>query len=322
MSVNLDKVSLWKQDIADSVDFFNKWFLEFAPKTFRETRDKSIQQVEAALKLTDNLRNIQPDVLMKNPSVLPILRMSTCPPLARDRLIGLADINPSLVDTMESKNQIPSKMTTDELESQLNRIIQLITKLIDDYIYVWLERDDPETDAEVYRASTIVADRLSGSLTDPIVRNEQERRQLGAIKSWLESRGYREVNAKKDGISSFDKMPNGTFAFRLNVPVYNEKGKKVNIPVDAVIMRKNTPVGGFPLLFEAKSAGDFTNVNKRRKEESKKIAQLKDTYGKNNISFNLFLCGYFNAGYLGYEGADGIDWAWEHRIDDLEKFGI
>ena len=38
--------------------------------------------------------------------------------------------------------------------------------------------------------------------------------------------------------------------------------------------------------------------------------------------FNLFLCGYFDGGYLGYEATDGIDWVWEHRIDDLSLFGI
>lgn len=38
--------------------------------------------------------------------------------------------------------------------------------------------------------------------------------------------------------------------------------------------------------------------------------------------FILFLCGYFDSGYLGYEAAEGIDWVWEHRIDDLAEFGL
>lgn len=40
------------------------------------------------------------------------------------------------------------------------------------------------------------------------------------------------------------------------------------------------------------------------------------------VRFNLFLCGYFDSGYLGYEAAEGIDWVWEHRIDDLAQFGL
>ena len=35
------------------------------------------------------------------------------------------------------------------------------------------------------------------------------------------------------------------------------------------------------------------------------------------VQFVLFLCGYFDTGYLGYEAAEGIDWIWEHRIEDM-----
>ena len=51
------------------------------------------------------------------------------------------------------------------------------------------------------------------------------------------------------------------------------------------------------------------------------MAQLRNTYG-DRVSFVLFLCGYFDSGYLGYEAAERIDWVWEHRIDDLALFGL
>jgi len=76
-----------------------------------------------------------------------------------------------------------------------------------------------------------------------------------------------------------------------------------------------------PILIEAKSAGDFTNVNKRWKEEAIKMTYLKATYG-NDVVFVLFLCGYLNAAYLGNEAAEGIDWIWEHRSEDLDQLGI
>ena len=64
-----------------------------------------------------------------------------------------------------------------------------------------------------------------------------------------------------------------------------------------------------------------TNTNKRRKEEATKIHQLQAAYGE-TVLFVLFLCGYFGSDYLGYEAAEGIDWVWEHRIDDLVKLGL
>ncbi len=77
------------------------------------------KQVESALKLTKNLVDIAPLIMKQNPSVLPILRMATAPPIARDRLIGLADVSSNLVKNMEDRNRIPLKMKTAEVESDL-----------------------------------------------------------------------------------------------------------------------------------------------------------------------------------------------------------
>lgn len=121
--------------------------------------------------------------------------------------------------------------------------------------------------------------------------------------------------------TKFGSMEPGTFAFRLNVPVMLGDTVRINIPIDAVVMPKRGLDSGLPLLVEAKSAGDFTNTNKRRKEEATKVSQLRATYG-DQVRFVLFLCGYFDSPYLGYEAAEGIDWVWEHRIDDLVELGL
>ena len=38
MGVNRDKIDVWKADVAKSVDFYNDWFMKFAPQAFRDTR--------------------------------------------------------------------------------------------------------------------------------------------------------------------------------------------------------------------------------------------------------------------------------------------
>jgi hypothetical protein len=320
MRVNLDKPQEWKNDIAQSVDMYNDWFMKFAPQAFRTTRIQTTKDVEAALHATDNLKNIQPAMLRKHPEILPTLRMSTCPPLAVDRLIGLAGASPSMIKRMEGEKSLPVRMSVAEVDLELGKIATIIEKMADPDIFVWLSRPELATEVEIHRAATIVADRLCGAVANPIIRNAQEKRQLAAIKAWLEARQYRQLPGGEG--TRFDAMPPGTFSFRMNVPVKLEGGvQSVNIPVDAVIMPKKARAGVFPVFFEAKSAGDFTNTNKRRKEEAVKMAQLRSTYG-NKVQFNLFLCGYFDSGYLGYEAAEGIDWVWEHRMDDLAQFGI
>jgi hypothetical protein len=251
--------------------------------------------------------------------------MAAAPPLARDRLIGLAEVSPNLVKNMEGDNKqktprIPPRMNSATVEAELEKIGQIVRQLTDRDIFTWLDNEREPTEIEVARAATIVADRLCGAISDPIVRNAQERRQLAMIRQWLEQRGYTYIQSGTR--LNFETMLPGTFTFRLNIPVSLQSGsQQINIPIDVAIMPERSSSGDFPLLIEAKSAGDYTNTNKRRKEEAIKAAQLRSNYG-NEVRFVLFLCGYFDSGYLGYEAAEGIDWVWEHRIDDLALFGL
>ena len=266
------------------------------------------------------MTNIGVDLLRKNPSIMSSLRMSTCPPLAIDRLVGLAGASRSLIKAMEKDNRIPSKIPCHKINQNLKKIVGIIANMLDRDIFVWLDRENPPSRTELYRAATIVADRLCGSIANPIIRNAQETRQLAVISRWLTDRGYEICRTSAD--MKYDAMQPGAYSYRLNLPVkQSETPKTINISVDVVIMPKKARATELPLLIEAKSAGDFANVNKRRKEEALKINQLRRTYGS-NIRYVLFLCGYFDSGYLGYGAAEGIDWIWEHRIDDLDKLGL
>jgi len=317
MPVNLDKPLNWKQDIKLSVDMYNDWFMRFAPVAFRDTRVRVTTDVEKTLELTKNLTDISATVLQNHPGVLPTLRMSTCPPIAVDRLVGLSDVSKNLVNCLE-EGHLPKRMSATQLERELSMIGSLIQRMVDPDIFVWRESGRvPQTD-EVHRAATIVADRLTNADANPIIRNAQETRQLNLIAKWLEARGYTKL---RTGIK-YNAMPAGTYSFRLNIPVSAKDGKStINIPIDTVVMPLSAKAGTLPLMIEAKSAGDYTNTNKRRKEEAQKINQLRSTLGE-TVRFVLFLCGYFDTQYLGYEAGEGIDWVWEHRIDDLAQFGI
>ena len=320
MSINADKPQFWKADTRASVDQFNNWFTQFAPKAYRDSRKQTIEDVERGLRLTEDLRIITPRIIQANPEILQMLRMSTCPPLARDRLIGLASSTKNFVGQMEN-GKVPPKLKPELVLDHLAKISTVLTKMLDVDVFPWLEEKRRPTDEERYRSSTIVADRLCGAIADPIVRNAQERRQLSIIEQHLIAKGYKH----KPHLASvpITEMELGTFSFRMNVLVKPSKSdpKMVRIPVDVVIQPKNVKKPHLPLLIEAKSAGDFTNVNKRRKEEATKVNQLRATYG-NRVLFVLFLCGYFDAAYLGYEAAEGIDWIWEHRVSDLDQLGI
>jgi len=157
---------------------------------------------------------------------------------------------------MEADNKLPDRMSKSEIRTELNKLCYVIEKLLDRDIFPWLGNSGNVDDDEVKRASTIIADRLCGAVANPIIRNAQERRQLLAIKLWLEERGYKQIPVNQK--ITLDNLEPGTFAFRLNVPVKMDNSSgSVNIPVDAVIKTIGSDKSEFPLLIEAKSAGDY-----------------------------------------------------------------
>lgn len=312
--VNSNQPLNWKKDTSASVDLYNDWFMNFAPKAFRDSRIEATKFVEKAFKDTDFLRDITTTSLRANPSMLPVLRHSTCPPLAVDRLVGLSGVPKGIISSIE-KRQALARNTT---PAHLDQVIHIIDRLLDRDVFPWLGSTAIPDAGDAHRAATVVADRYCGALTNPIIRNAQEVRQLAYIEKWLTARGYRKLTGTH-GFTA-QTMPPGTFSFRMDVPV-DQGSLTVKIPVDAVIKPLSAKVTDFPLLVEAKSAGDFANVNKRRKEEAQKFTMLKNTYG-DDVQLVLFLCGYFDGAYLGYSAQEGLDWVWEHRIEDFALMGL
>lgn len=146
--INSNKPHLWKTDIAASVDQFNQWFMRFAPEAFRSTRVETTEHVKAALLATNDLRTLNAATLKANPGALPTLRMCTAPPLAVDRLIGLADASKNLVGRME-KGKLPIKMQAAELDAEATKLCRILSRLLDRDIFPWLDsrRPRPTTSA-------------------------------------------------------------------------------------------------------------------------------------------------------------------------------
>lgn len=320
--LNADKPYLWNDDTRESVLQYNNWFINFAPMAFQDARKKCTDEVDNLFSVSDYLYKIDSSLLEANPNTITVLRMLCAPPIARDRLAGLSNVRSSKIKKME-EGVLPKKNLDYFVSDELPKIVAVIKSLLDKELFPWLERNKrpKEKDVDVIVAKAVVADRLSGVTTDPVIRNYQEKRQLKALSNYLEKKGY--TFFQDPTVDAFD-MPCGTFSFHKNVKMYknavDDSNGYVSTPIDVVIRPLDKSITK-PYLIECKSAGDFTNTNKRRKEEDTKVNQLRATYGDDIILY-LFLCGYFDASYLGYEAANHMDWIWEHRISDLEGLGI
>ena len=315
--VNSINPSQWKRDIEDSIKQFNSWYIQNAPVFFDSQRDIASKKVRDLFQKSNNLKNLGSDFLIKNPGFVSILRMCTCPPIARDRLSGLAMVDKNFINKVDRNGTFPERLSEDAIKNTIEKISNVFQRLLDKKCFPWLMDFNTPSSEHIDIAIGIISVRFCSSLADPIIRNKQEERQLLAIKHYLIERGYHDAT----GFKNYSDLACGEFLFRslVTLKISYNFDDMVNTPVDVVIKRKDSD--DLPLFIECKSAGDFTNVNKRRKEEAAKSMQFQATFG-NQVDFILFLCGYFDKPYLEYEAAEGLDWVWEHRISDLEKFGV
>ena len=86
--------------------------------------------------------------------------MATAPPIARDRLIGLAGVSSNLVKNMEQKDRLPPRMKETKVDKELAAIGDVISRLLDHDILPWLTSEPSGCDSVIFRAATVIADRL------------------------------------------------------------------------------------------------------------------------------------------------------------------
>jgi hypothetical protein len=302
----------WQPDIDRSVAEYDEWYLAESPGMLAEARGRAVAEVEEAMLATDDFRMFGAQALIARPGALFVARMCVSPPMARDRFVGFSGANKSLVTAMERDGVIPAR--TRQVGMQLQAMCDFLRPLLDPGLFCWLENDRVPTAEERDKALLVVGERLASAFYLPVLRNAWEAKQKELLRAYLEGEGFAE---SRD--SPFE-MPPGTFGFGRSVRVVREDGEPQNLPVDCVVspLDAQRPLA----CVELKSADDFTNVNKRRKEESDKYDALKRAHGDDAV-FLLQLCGYFGHSYLGFEAAAGIDWAWDHRLGDLAwYFGI
>jgi hypothetical protein len=295
---------------------YNEWFIRFAPGVFRHEKTRAIAALIETMRATADMTRIDSGTLLSELGILPSIRMATCPPIARDRLTGLSGATDGFVSSLDA-GTLPRRMRPSEQRRQADLVAVTLDTLLDRDLFPWLRAGRTATADERAAAAAILADRLCTANADPIVRNAQEERQLAVIEGMLRPLGYR--RATHSANLSLTGMPPGTYQFRMNV--MGGAARTVRIPIDCVIQPRTLRPNRLPLLVEAKSAGDFTNTNKRRKEEADKYRNLLAALGS-DVAYVLFLCGYFGETYLQYEVAEGIDFVWEHRPQDLMQFGL
>jgi len=317
LALNRESSSRWKEDIAMSIESYNRWYMKTAPKAAGAVREEALRKTKKAFKETGNLRDLTAAEIIAHPDILAPLRMATSPVLSRARLATLAGVSPSLIRTLENGTAEGARLSPRRLKEEGEKIVEVLKQMVDPDVCSWVGEGTEPSAYKVTIAVHVVADRLSQVMSASLLRQMPEEKQLGDLVTWLKAKGYRELSHDEE--FSLMEMPEGTYTFRRSVPVTlkTPKGPSTRyVSVDALVKPMGARAGSLPVMIEAKAAGDTTNTLKRMKEEAQKMSQLSADYG--DVPYLLLLFGHFDEGYLSYEGSHGIDWAWSHRLGDLE----
>jgi hypothetical protein len=307
---NADQSRRWRPDLSSAQASFDAWFVTGGRKAYQEARRAAAAEFHWLLDATDQLRGVTGDLLREAPRALGTLRMTAAPPMARDRLAALARVDRPVINALE-QGRMPARISMSELDAQLGRICAVLEKAVDPDVFTWLGSTSPPTEAERSRSALVVADRRCDSVADQIVRQAIRDRQGDLLRHWLEERGYRE--APDPGVD-LNTMPPGSFRLG-SVPV-QEQGGRNGTRVDAVI--RGAPGRQQRLLvLKAISAADLTTDRRGRLVHRAPLPVPAE-----DAELLLLLGPAVDLGYLQDRADEGVDWIWEHRIEDLALAGV
>lgn len=309
--MNAGSKDRWESDIVDSSRNMRAWLASVRPTG--ATRPVHELEMMKLIEETD-WSNSLAAVLRDDSRLIKVLRALTRRDIGAEQFSQFIGIGKTRLERLEEGKQVRG-LPDHVFDSSAN----LLMAEIDDDLALWIFQQRTPTEAEVRKASVVGADRRLRRVFSTQIRYMHEPRQLDVLKEFLRQRGYEEVS---DGplLDPRRDTEAGKFGFRRSVVGTVENGSQLLQSVDVVIKPFGATTDQLPLFIEAKSMSDVVNPNKRQKEEAQKAASLRRRWERSDdrVNFILLLGGTVPHRYLTVERDSGLDWFWEHRVEDLD----
>ena len=152
------------------------------------------------------------------------------------------------------------------------------------------------------------------------VQQAQVQWHLGLIQSWLTERGYDRQDGSR--FAGLTEVPAGAFASRVKASIQSGGSSHRDwVHIDVVVKPKQSASDSLPTIVLTALFGSFAESFRHRKTEVNRISKFRLAYGE-DVPIVLALWGHVDAGYLGCQAAEGIDWVWAHRLSDFAECGI
>lgn len=309
--MNANREELWDSDITIAENQIKKWLAEY--------RNHGASRTDLENELTSRIENAEwggtiRDAIEDQPRVLAALRALSRRDMGTAQFSDFVGIGKTRLERFEAGETV--KNLPDDFTAKCD---DLLSGELDEELVPWIfEGRAPERD-EAERAAIVAADRQLRRSASTALRYAHEPRQLGHLSRYLTDLGYVEITGGGPVTDPRTGLPQGTFSYRRSIMGAMANGGELSQSVDVMIMPRGAQHGSLPVFMEAKSMTDKVNPNKRQKEEAQKAAGLRARWELpgEKLNFVLLLGGTVPRRYLTVERDCGLDWVWEHRIQDL-----
>jgi hypothetical protein len=185
-------------------------------------------------------------------------------------------------------------------------VCAVLSQLLDRELFGWLDQGRPAATTERRFAATLVADRRCEAIGEQILRQAERQRQAGALMRWLDKAGY------QDHPGPPTELPRGGYLVGpVGVEGINVLGERL---VNAVIRPASGAGNGRLVVVKAVPR---TAASSASGTTSAHAAQLRT-----NRVVTVLLIGVADRKFLHQVASAGLDWVWEHRLDDLSLVGL
>ena len=306
--LNANQPEKWDADREISLSMIIRWLAEEA--STGERRIALQELVSSSLDLLASSTDLSVTIT-GHPEILRILRALTRRDIGTSQIATFTGVSTVSYESMEAGRTSIAHMA--------NRIVDLILTELDEGLAQWVLDSRAPTEEERKVALIVATDRILRRSTSTELRYKHEPRQLERLKEFLLPLGYVEVQGSTIRNPRSDMSP-GTFAFRVSIEGTTEDEVILKQSVDVLVMPFSSIPGKLPIFIEAKSMTDTVNPNKRQKEEAQKASSVRRRWeGENEkLNFILVIAGTVPRRYLQVEAGSGLDWVWEHRVEDLQ----
>ncbi|SDT19763.1 XamI restriction endonuclease [Friedmanniella luteola] len=302
--INSGTPARWRPDLTAAQLAFEAWYATGGRLAYRVAREAARDEVTALLDETDGLQALSPALLRRRPQHLATLRMTTAPPMARERLAELARAERPVIHALE-QGRLPSSISSGDLDAQLGRICRVLTHCVDP-VLVGAGRTAADRD----HVTMLVADRRCDAVADQILRQALRDHRRTLLRSWLEDRGY----TQQPGTRSTPALVPGSFRFgpQRVEPAAGGRGLEADLLV--------APAGRGPRLVALQEVWprDLRVDPHGRLVPRVPLRPVADP----GLRRLLLLGNAVDLDYLQDRAQEGVDWIWEHRVADLAQAGL